>query len=34
MLIFNGEIELAPVYLNSVTERVVNHRFRLESSLQ
>ena len=30
----NGEIEYAPVYLNSVTKTVINHRFRLESSFQ
>ena len=29
---FNGEIEFAPVYFNSVT--VINHRFRLENSFQ
>ena len=34
MMIVNGEIEFAPVYFNSVTKRVVNHRFRLESSFQ
>ena len=26
----NGEIEFAPVYFNSVTKTVINHRFRLE----
>ena len=26
----NGEIEFAPVYFNSVTKTIVNHRFRLE----
>ena len=30
----NGEIEFAPVYFNSVTKTVINHRFRLESSFQ
>ena len=30
----NGEIEFAPVYFNSVTKTVVNHRFRLENSFQ
>ena len=30
----NGEIEFAPVYLNSVTKTVINHRFRLENSFQ
>ena len=27
----NGEIEFAPVYFNSVTKTVINHRFRLEN---
>ena len=26
----NGEIEFAPVYFNSVTKTVTNHRFRLQ----
>ena len=26
----NGEIEFAPVYFNSVTKTVINHKFRLE----
>ena len=30
----NGEIELAPVYFNSVTKTVINHRFRLENYFQ
>ena len=30
----NGEIEFAPVYLNSTTKTVINHRFRLENSFQ
>ena len=30
----NGEIEFAPVYFNSETKTVVNHRFRLENSFQ
>ena len=30
----NGEIEFAPVYFNSLTKTVINHRFRLESSFQ
>ena len=30
----NGEIEFAPVYFNSVTKTVINHRFRLENSFQ
>ena len=34
MRIVNGEIESAAVYLNSITKRVVNHKFRLESSSQ
>ena len=29
-----GEIELAPVYFNSLTKTVINHRFRLQSSFQ
>ena len=28
----NGEIEFAPVYFNSVTKTVINHKFRLENS--
>ena len=28
----NEEIEFAPVYSNSMTKTVVNHRFRLENS--
>ena len=31
---FNGEIEFAPVYFNSTTKTVINHRFRLENSFQ
>ena len=31
---FHGEIEFAPVYFNSVTKTVINHRLRLESSFQ
>ena len=27
----NGEIEFAPVYFNSLTKAVINHRFRLEN---
>ena len=34
MMILNGEIEFAQVYLNSVTKAVIIHRFRLESSFQ
>ena len=30
----NGEIEFRPVYFNSVTKTVTNHRFRLENSFQ
>ena len=30
----NGEIELAPVYFNSVTKTIINNRFRLENSFQ
>ena len=30
----NGEIEFTPVYFNSVTKTVINHRFRLENSFQ
>ena len=30
----NGEIECAPVYFNSVTKLVINHRFKLEESFQ
>ena len=30
----NGEIEFDPVYFNSVTKTVTNHRFRLENSFQ
>ena len=28
----NGEIEFAPVYFNSLTKTVINHRFRLDGS--
>ena len=31
---YNGEIEFAPVYFNSVTKTVINHKFRLENSFQ
>ena len=34
MRIVIGEIEFDPVYLNSVMKRVINHRFRLDSSFQ
>ena len=30
----NGEIEFAPVYFNSFTKTVINHRFRLEHHFQ
>ena len=30
----NGEIEFAPVYFNSTTKTIINHRFRLENSFQ
>ena len=30
----NKEIEFAPVYFNSVTKLVINHRFKLEKSFQ
>ena len=30
----NGEIEFAPVYFNSLTKTVINHRFGLEDSFQ
>ena len=30
----NEQIEFAPVYFNSFTKTVINHRFRLESSFQ
>ena len=30
----NGEIEFAPVYFNSVTKTLINHRFKLENSFQ
>ena len=30
----NGEIEFTPVYFNSLTKTLINHRFRLENSLQ
>ena len=30
----NGEIEFAPVYFNSLTKTVTNHRFKLENSFQ
>ena len=30
----DGEIEFRPVFFNSVTKTVINHRFKLESSFQ
>ena len=30
----DGEIEFRPVYFNSVTKTVTNHRFRLETSFE
>ena len=30
----DGEIEFRPVYTNSVTKKMINHRFKLESSFQ
>ena len=30
----NGEIELAPIYFNSVTKLVINHRYKLNKSFQ
>ena len=30
----NGEIEFTPVYFNSTTKTVINHRFKLENSFQ
>ena len=30
----NGETEFAPVYFNSTTKTVINHRFKLENSFQ
>ena len=30
----NGEIEFRPVYFNSVTKTIINHRFRLGNSFQ
>ena len=30
----NGEIEFAPVYFNSTTKTIINHRFRLENAFQ
>ena len=30
----NGEIEFRPVYFNSTTKTVINHRFSLENAFQ
>ena len=30
----NGEIEFAPVYFNSLTKTVINHRYKLDKSFQ
>ena len=30
----NGEIEFAPVYFNSSTKTVINHRYKLDQSIQ
>ena len=30
----NGEIEFRPVYFNSKTKTIINHRFKVESSFQ
>ena len=30
----NGEIEFAPVYFNSLTKLVINHRYELSKSFQ
>ena len=30
----NGDIEFAPVYFNSETKTVINHKFRLRNSFQ
>ena len=30
----NGEIEFAPIYFNSLTKTVINHRFRLGNYVQ
>ena len=30
----NGQIEFAPVYFNSFTKTVINHKFKLENSFQ
>ena len=30
----NGEIEFRPVYFNSITKAMINHRFNLENAFQ
>ena len=30
----NGEIEFAPIYFNSVTKLIINHRYKLGKSFQ
>ena len=30
----NGEIEFAPIYFNSVTKLIINHRYKLDKSFQ
>ena len=30
----NGEIEFAPIYFNSLTKLVINHRYKLNKSFQ
>ena len=30
----NEEIEFAPVYFNSLTKKVINHKFSLENAIQ
>ena len=30
----NGEIEFRPVYFNSITKRVINHKFSIENAFQ
>ena len=31
---YNGEIEIKPVYFNSKTKTIINHRFKLENYFQ
>ena len=30
----NGQIEFAPIYFNSVTKLIINHRYKLDKSFQ